>query len=156
MPTPTYIPLGTITLASTDSQIVFSSIPATYRDLIIVADYALNTNGVVVMNFNNTTTNLSRVRMLGNSVLGAYSDAASDSNISEYKTTDSRVSILLNIMDYSTTDKHTSFLAKSNGLNRVIATALRWGVTDVVNSVRLDAGSQTFSIGSTFDLFGVK
>jgi hypothetical protein len=36
MPTPTYTPLATVTLGTTAASVTFSSIPATYRDLIFV------------------------------------------------------------------------------------------------------------------------
>jgi len=55
--TDTYRPLATITLGSTASSITFSSIPATYRDLIIVgnplgAEAAARFNGDSGSNYN--------------------------------------------------------------------------------------------------------
>ena len=38
MPTPTYTPLATVTLGTSAASVTFSSIPATYRDLILIFD----------------------------------------------------------------------------------------------------------------------
>ena len=38
--TPTYIPLATTTLGSASNSITFNSVPATYRDLIVIIDGA--------------------------------------------------------------------------------------------------------------------
>jgi len=67
MPTPTYTPLATVTLGSATSSVTFSSIPATYRDLILIFDGTRTGNNNVQYRFNSDTgTNYSTVIAAGN------------------------------------------------------------------------------------------
>lgn len=155
MPTPTYTPIATITLTSSDSEVVFSSIPATYRDLILVfAGSTVYLSGVVV-NFNgdNTGTNISQVRM--------YGPTGSDTLIGHpgidfaYSTVQSTT--IMQILDYSATDKHKSCLVRWNsagGSDLTVAVAARWANTAAINSIRI-YNSSGFTSGSTFSLYGV-
>jgi hypothetical protein len=64
MPTPTYTPLATVTLASTASSVTFSSIPATYRDLVVVHNNFGTVNNDANSNFRfngDSGSNYSRV-----------------------------------------------------------------------------------------------
>jgi hypothetical protein len=65
MPTPTYTPLATVTLGSSASSVTFSSIPGTYRDLILIFDgTGSGTTGNLRMTFNGSTlSNFTDVRM---------------------------------------------------------------------------------------------
>jgi len=153
MATPTYTPLATITLASTDSEIVFSSIPATYRDLILVFNGTGSTNAGYIVNFNSNTTGYTRVGMVGDSG-GASSFAESNGAWLEVSTNPSMA--VLQVMDYSATDKHKTALSRTNVSGTfVMALAGRWANTAAVTSISLYRSAQTFSAGSTFSLFGV-
>ena len=158
MATPTYVPLATITLASTDSEIVFSSIPATpYRDLIvvIVAKTSTGTRAAIEMYYNNTTGNQSRVYMYGDgsttgSGTGTVQTVGTLPNSGEQFNQYS-----IQIFDYSATNKHkTALTGQSWAGVTVDRQAMRWAVTDAINSVKLTTG-QPFAIGSTFSLYGV-
>jgi hypothetical protein len=164
MPTNTYTPIATITLTSSDSEIVFSSIPATYRDLIVVCNFQnsglasasrLRLNG-------DTGSNYSSVWMVGNgSVTGSSSESAQTSArlfgaSAGPSNTFSNVGIV-QIMDYSATDKHKTVLDRFNSANTdVQASAIRWANNTAVTSVTIfDVLGQTYSAGSTFSLYGV-
>ena len=156
MPTPTYIPLATVTLASADGSVDFTSIPATYRDLILVANYGAASagfSGKAYLNADTTTSNYSGVRMVGNGST-FYSSATGESIRWEVQAT-ANSQVMLQIMDYSATDKHKTVLVRaSNGGVAVEASASRWNQTTAVNAVRLAFGTN-FTIGSTFSLYGV-
>ena len=158
MPTPTYVPLGTITLASTDSEIVFSSIPATYRDLIVVANLSRDNVSSTdsYMKLNTSTANFSNVQMFGNGSVTAAT-RGSDGRIATYQnTTSRRYSVIFQIMDYSATDKHKTILSRYNGDNSGVgAFALRWAQTTAVNSLSVYVTSGNYQAGSTFSLYGV-
>jgi hypothetical protein len=157
MPTPTYVPLATITLASTDSEIVLSSIAASYRDLIVVINGASTATSLVALRFNSdTTTAYSYVLMLGN---GSSSDSASASSQDE-----ARIGVywstpnvtVTQVMDYSATNKHKTILSRSNNAaNRVSATASRWANTDAVHTVTVVNDVSTFTVGTTISIYGV-
>jgi hypothetical protein len=152
-PVSTYVPLATITLASTDSEVEFSSIPATYRDLVLVFSGTTSSNAAYSITFNNNESDYSRVLMLGNSS-GAISLSGPDPTFFEAGTT--RSTSILQIMDYAQTDKHKTVLTRSNiGGSVVAAFAGRWGNTSAITSFKLFRAGQTFGIGSTFSLYGI-
>jgi len=154
MPTPTYTPLATVTLASTTGTITFSSIPATYRDLILICQYTNDSNPLVRFN-SDSGSNYSYVRMLGTGSTTASDVSVSQSGlaIATGSATGGQTSIV-QIMDYSATDKHKTALIR-NGLasTNVNASGNRWANTAAITSVTLQIG--TFGIGSTFSLYGV-
>ena len=159
MPTPTYTALANITLGSSASSVTFSSIPATYRDLILVSDYAASGVSYLQLQINSDTgTNYSFVTM--------YTDPAviSASNTYDrfYLTTNTiqsgaRIASVAQIMDYSATDKHKTVLSRQNftratGTQVVEAQASRWASTSAITSLQVSGG---FSSGATFALYGI-
>jgi hypothetical protein len=157
-PVSTYVPIATITLAAAESEIVFSSIPATYRDLVLIATNQgltgpVNTrSGYLELNDTGGTS----VRMLGVSS-GTISSTRSDIDV---PFDDNLKGVfIINIMDYSATDKHKTVLIRANRENELAgAYAGRVAITDAVTSVHLvspDSGVDEFAIGSTFSLYGI-
>ena len=163
MATPTYVPLATITLASTDSEIVFSSIPATYRDLIVVFQGG-NTGSIanLLQKFNSDTNNAnySVVQMSGT---GSTTSSTTPTAGSSFTTTfygyleqNLNANVIIQIMDYSATDKHKAFLSRaSSASNGVTAIAGRWANTTAINSISYSASVADLRIGTTISLFGV-
>jgi hypothetical protein len=160
MPTPTYTPLATVTLASATSSVTFSSIPATYRDLILIINGKATAGGSGArMTVNSDTgNNYNAVRMYGYSS-STGSDSASNVgylDISALNTSEGYQAVI-QIMDYSATDKHKTFLYRTqeSGITAVLAQAGRWANTAAITSVRAYTGSDNWAIGSTFSLYGV-
>jgi hypothetical protein len=156
MPTPTYTPLATVTLASATSSVTFSSIPATYRDLIlVVAASGSDTDERIRFNAD-TGSNYTFVRMFGD---GSSASSSSVSN-TYIRTMAGDLSGLYNaiiqIMDYSATDKHKTTLGRGNKAGTfVVATAGRWANSAAITSVNYSVATGNFGIGSTFNLYGV-
>jgi len=150
-----YIPLATVTLASSASSVTFSNIPATYRDLIVVGDYTGSTVALVVMTFNGNSSNLSSVEMAANSG-GVFSGTATNINFGAIYGTN-KMTVISQIMDYSATDKHKTVLRRGNNAQQseLNAAAGRWASTAAITSVALTCNSGTFSSGSTFNLYGI-
>jgi hypothetical protein len=156
MPTPTYTPLATVTLGSSASSVTFSSIPATYRDLILVftGASASGSRQAMYLQMNNSTANRTAVEMLGAPSNAAESYTHTNGQINYYVVTNLATSII-QIFDYSATDKHkTALIRNGSSSNDVSAYAHRWGDTSAVTSVRLNLDT-SFAAGSTFNLFGV-
>jgi hypothetical protein len=164
MPTPTYTPLATTTLAGTPTSVTFSSIPATYRDLVLVirANTASTPEGYLRLN-SDTGSNYSTVWMRGNG-----SAAASSTSSTTYFRYSGDIALgggvsfangmaIINIMDYSTTNKHKTILARANrSSNGVVASAGRWASTSAVTSVTvLWEASTAFAVGDTVSLYGI-
>jgi hypothetical protein len=154
-----YVALATVTLGSAASTVTFSSIPATYKDLIlIVSSFTGSTNNVSVVRVNGDSgTNYSRVQMIGdgsitpsfagggeNAFYGSYfgSSTAPSSNVYQF-------------MDYSATDKHKTVLMRTDIDTRTMASANRWANTNAINTISLAPNSGNFNSGSTFSLYGV-
>ena len=161
MPTPTYTALANITLGSSASTITFSSIPATYRDLILVANTSVSASSSRVTLNGDTGSNYSTVIMRGGAGTTVSSTSFTFTGI--YPSTQvgepagTRSAWTIQFMDYSATDKHKTALTRfgnpdpTNGHTQ--AQANRWANTAAVTSITiLDA---TYSAGSTFALYGI-
>lgn len=157
MPTSTFIPLATTTLSSAASSVTFSSIPATYRDLVLVASFQTSVDANLLVRFNSDSgSNYSLVRMWGTG-----SSTASDSRTQTYAdmeagTTNTQISTtIMQFMDYSATDKHKIMLYRSNQ-NLVAAGANRWANTSAINNISIATNSGTFNVGTSFSMFGIE
>ena len=167
MPTPTYDLIASTTLAAASPSVTFSSIPATYRDLVLV--YSGRTSGTAdgdALNarFNGDTgSNYSGVRMGGLVGFGPFSNTFTET-FTYIGRIDTSISSnidptpgVVSIMDYSATDKHKTTLSRS-GYQRglVDATATRWANTAAITTIELTAATGTnFVAGFTFNLYGI-
>lgn len=161
MPTPTYTPLATVTLGSSAASVTFSSIPATYRDLVLV----VNAKNTVGANYNSlarlngdTGNNNPSIFMMGNSsgAVGVIRNVDGAGQIG-YSNSSSNSTIIAQFMDYSATDKHKTILSRSNAeAERVSAHAIRWTNTAAITSIAvLIEGGATWATGGRFDLYGI-
>lgn len=162
MPTPTYTPLATVTLGSAAASVTFSSIPATYKDLVIVTD-TLNSSGSenLKLRFNSDTgSNYSSLRLTSDG-LGAYSGSINNTTFayadhSAYGDAANRHNHIIQFLDYSATDKHKTFLARANNASRgVDAMVARWASTSAITTIRLFYEIGNINSGSRFDLYGI-
>jgi|LakMenEpi03Aug12_release.lakeMendotaPanAssembly.Ray.scaffolds.fasta_scaffold276057_2 hypothetical protein len=158
MPTATYIALANLTLTSSDASVEFTSIPDTYRDLVLVAQTKAtgNTYGRVRVN-GDTGSNYVRIRMFGNSggaSSGVNTLAAFD--LSDLNTTDWNFDTL-HFLDASATDKHKTVLIRSSQTNvsEVSAQGGRFASTSAITSITILTNSNAFEVGSTFALYGI-
>jgi hypothetical protein len=159
-----YIPLATVTLATTSSSVTFSNIPATYRDLILVSSVIHTGAGGHQMRVNGDTgSNYPFVQMFGDG-----SAATSNSGTLSYFTpftnsnpgTTSPVLGISQFLDYSATDKHKTMLLtnSSEGTTAspmVTRIAARWANTAAITTIVCFPVSTTIAAGSTFNLYGI-
>jgi hypothetical protein len=158
MPQPTYTALATVTLGASASSVTFSSIPATYRDLILITDGVISITGSdsLGLRFNSDTgSNYSRVRMFGTgSSTSSDSATLSYADVGVISNANKGVSVI-QVMDYSATDKHKTTISRSNGI-WAGAWASRWANTSAITSVLVRTESTlSFAAGATFSLYGV-
>jgi hypothetical protein len=156
MPTPTYQPLATITLGASTTSVTFSSIPATYRDLILIFDGA-NTAGItdlyIRLNGDSTSGNYPGVRMSGDGSNPSSTTANTTAMRVGFIST-GRTNAIIQIMDYSATDKHKTVLSRSNiPTSTVDANVGRWANTAAITSVNIFGG--TLASASTVSLYGI-
>lgn len=160
MTTSTYIALANITLASTQTTVTFSSIPNTFRDLVLTVEGPALTSGdgdlFATIN-GDTGANYSRVYMLGDG-----GSAASGSNSGEAQLRfgyygPNRHFTIANFMDYSATDRHKTVLSRSNNPSgAVFGWASRWANTSAITTLLIDTTSAgSFAAGTTLNLYGI-
>jgi hypothetical protein len=158
MPTNTYTPLSTVTLTTSGNSIIFSSIPATYRDLIVVINATANSNVATIgLRFNGDSgNNYTYVSMAGNgSTASSSTNTQSVALIGYTNSTNPWVNIA-QIMDYSATDKHKTILSRDdNAAANVGAVANRWANTAAITSVEVNAAVNSFASGTTVSIYGV-
>jgi hypothetical protein len=155
MPTATYIALANYTVTgSAVNSVTFSSIPATYRDLVLVFSGALSADSPVYLTYNADTNGYTRISMSGDGS-AASSNSGSDGRVVELGDTQSN--FIAHIMDYSATDKHKTVLTRSNDASRITyAGASRWASTNAITSILIDPDTTTqIAVGSTLSLYGI-
>jgi hypothetical protein len=158
MGTPTYTPLATITLGTTASTVTFSSIPATYRDLVLVINHLPTNSAGAQIQVNNDTTgsNYANVVMEGDGSTTVSYTGTGYMVTPAYGNSTTRQTVIASFMDYSATNKHKTVLTK--GGNSAIGTgaaASRWANTAAINLIKIYHGTQQFTAGSTFSLYGI-
>ena len=160
MPTPTYDLIASSVLGSSAATIEFSSIPATYRDLVLVLTFTAGASSVIpsVRINGDTATNYSRVRMVGD---GSTATSAATSNDDFSFTPAASVfsdsfTGIMQFMDYSATDKHKTALTRSGTAgDRVFAVAQRWANTNAITTLLLFSYSANYPAGTTAYLYGI-
>lgn len=161
MPTATYDLIASNVLGSSAASVTFSSIPATYRDLVLVVSAIGATSPQGGLQFNSDTgSNYAWFRASGNG-----SSASSFSNTSDYARAMSLAEFssgvgginVVQIFDYATTDKHKSVLSRANGSSTAVEIiASRWANTAAITSITYLSGStRQFDSGSSFYLYGI-
>lgn len=155
--TATYIALATITLGSAQQTVTFSSIPATYRDLVLVVSGRCSTGNQLITRFNGSTSGYSEVVMLGYAP-GAISYTVAVSYFSQMAIASNSSTSILQVMDYAQTNKHKSVLIRNAfGGESVFGVAGRWANTAAVDTISLrpEGASDTFSTGTVLSLYGI-
>jgi len=159
----TYEPINTYTLGSSSSAITFSSIPATYTDLILVYNGKTTANGVnLQIRLNSDSgTNYSRTA-LSNYLTSV--ESTRQTNATQYNTDPaggsdaSTISMgITQFFNYSNTTTNKTMMTRdgltSQGLD---ATVGLWRNTAAINTIYIFPTSGAFDTGSTFTLYGIK
>lgn len=158
----TYEPIATQTLASTASSVSFTSIASTYTDIILVASGTVSSAASFYLRVNNdSATNYSITGLQGNAgTASSYRlTSRTSSEAGSWYTTQNDTTIHFQNYANSTTNK--TFLSRTNNAaNLVDETAHYWRSTSAINRIDVSpnstfSGATTFSVGSTFTLYGI-
>ena len=161
----TYEPIATTTLGSAAASYTFSSIPGTYTDLILIANFDGSASSYTTITFNGVTgTSYSRTR-----IIGAGTTVSSDRTTSAagfinltYNTAGTPSTGVYQIFNYANTTTYKTALFRD--ASRPDDTALTVGLfrgstgsaTDAITSITLTKASGNYTVGSTFTLYGIK
>ena len=152
--------LATTTLAAASGTITFSSIPATYRDLVFVMDGKLDvdtpTEGRLYFNADQGST-YSRVFMYADGSSYSSGAATLTGGITPLYLRGNQANAIVQIFDYAETNKHKTVLSRGNAPSNLGLTAMaqRWASTSAITSLTINFAVD-FAIGSTFSLYGIK
>jgi hypothetical protein len=144
--------------------VTFSSIPATYRDLVIITNQTMvsGTGHDTSLRFNNDTgSNYTNVYALGDGSApysGTATTTYADCGFMPLFAT-VPFNRIINIMDYSATDKHKSIISRASSAissGQVAMYGNRWANTAAITTIRVFSGAgNSYAAGSTFNLYGV-
>jgi hypothetical protein len=163
MPTPTYTALATRTLTGAVASVTFSSIPASYRDLILVSNLQASAGNTLYLRFNGTTSTYAFNGAVGQAGGATALSSASGSGILIGASTIGlptgavQATSVAQIMDYAQTDKHKSVLSRyGNSSSEIDMFGSRWANTAAITSIQISVlPSGNLSTGSTFSLYGI-
>ena len=146
--------LATITLQQPSSIVTFSSIPNTYRDLILIVDHpSLGSLNEMVALFNSDTgANYFRVYMEGRASTGTAAQQQSKAYVGAYGT--ARATLIMQIFDYAQTNKQKIVLARGDSTDGTKATAVRWANTAAITSLTLSMDTINLPSGTILSLYG--
>ena len=165
--TVTYTPIATNTLGSAAASVTFSSIPSTYTDLVLItqAKGSTATNQLTrVGNGSVDTGSNYSITLIGADYVTPVSTRTSSAtsmqlNYDTYLDSGYFFTQILQLQNYANTTTYKSVLARSNmndGNYGIDAAVGLWRSTSAINIITFSLnGAATFSIGSTFTLYGI-
>jgi hypothetical protein len=162
MATPTYEPITTVTASGgSGTQLVMSSIPQTYTDLVLVCSINYdNTSSNILLRYNGDSgSNYSTTLMAGNGSSTAsarYSNSSSGWLTDYYGGTASELfTKIIHIQNYANTTTYKTAIGRSSSASRESEIGIGlWRSTAAITSITLISGAN-FNAGSTFTLYGI-
>ena len=171
----TYDSIASQTLTSSTSSIIFSGIPSTYTDLVLVCSAqstaAANADTRYILQFNSdTATNYSTTYLRGNTVAASSirdTNRVQVDNATALSTSPEFTPIIFNINNYSNTTTYKTVLQRAGQINNssgsggagrsiVGANVSLWRSTSAINRIDITCiVNGQFATGSTFTLYGI-
>jgi hypothetical protein len=163
--TSSYESIATVTATGGETQLNFTSIPATYKHLQIRGISRLSAQNYLAMQVNTDSgTNYARHQLSANgSTVSAYG-SITPSQIVFIGSSPSAAStfgvLIINLIDYANTATYKTIRSfngyDTNGAGEVYLTSGLWRSTAAITGISLNANSGTYEAGSTFALYGIK
>jgi hypothetical protein len=160
----TYTQIASTTLGSAASTVTFSSIAATYTDLVVVvnATFSNASTANLALQFNGDTgSNYSATRLLGDGS-SASSARVGSTYMMIGDINNALFSSIINIQNYANTTTYKTALTRTGFAGGFLGAYVGlWrgstgSATQAINSVLIGYnGSGTFAAGSTFNLYGI-
>ncbi len=150
MPTSTYDLIASNVLGSSAASVTFSSISASYRDLVLIVNRLSSGNFTSLVFNSDTGSNYIRIVVEAypstiQTSTGTYSQFYPGVNVGD-------VLAIFQIFDYAQTDKHKSILTQLNDDGELNISAGRWASTSAITSITANGG---FDTGDSLYLYGI-
>lgn len=166
---PTYELIASNTLTTTAASVTFSSIPATYTDLIfrlsVRSDRSASLVDTITFNFNSSTSNFSNTRLEGTGAASNSTRNQTNSSLIRVPATSVTANTFNNVEIYlpnyagsNNKPLSSSFAYEDNSSTAYIgAVANLWSNTSAITSIQLGlVDGPNFVSGSSFFLYGIK
>jgi hypothetical protein len=167
MATPTYEPIESKTLGSATNNVTFSSIPQTYRDLVLIVNGRKDTSVSVDAFFcrinSDGGNNYSWTQLAGNGS-SIYSDRVTNDSYCRLAIVPGNNAgsttfgtAIVNFQNYSNTTTNKTMISRGSVVaGEVTASVSLWRNTNAITSFTLyTAGLGNWAVGSTFTLYGI-
>ena len=156
----TYTKIATTTTSGNASSVTFSSIPATYTDLIIIFNGSAGATSGDLATFNGDTgANYSTTFLRGDGSSAASGRVPSANSINPGLTFGtSQSTYIMQIMNYANTTTYKTALYRSSSVatsSYVGAAVALWRSTAAINTINFFTSGTNYVNGSTFSLYGV-
>jgi hypothetical protein len=158
----TYVPIATTTLASAAADYTFSSIPATYTDLVLVMSFNSTTSAAnyVYLQYNGDTgSNYSTTILAGDGTSAISTRFANRTNFNVDYYANPQTDLankIISIMNYANTTTYKTGLVRANRAGRgTDAIVGLWRSTAAINSIKITCDSGFFATGTTLSLYGI-
>jgi hypothetical protein len=162
MPAKTYEPIANFTVSSAQASYTFSSIPATYTDLVMVIGGIPSTTtvGQTIRVNGDTGSNYSTTLINGNgstAVSARYTNNTGWEGMNYQAALSPIYNTITSFFNYANTSVNKTALTRYNGANvELSASANLWRNTAAITSITALIPSGTYAAGSTFTLYGIK
>jgi hypothetical protein len=158
MPT-TYEPIATANGTGSAGDITFSSIPATYTDLVLVANIFTSANANQTVRVNGSTTGYSSTLISGNGSAAQSARYTSNNSFNiQYNIFAGSSEPALHVMqfqNYANTNVNKTVLTRSNRASQAAEAFVGlWQNTNAITSITISGG--TFTTNASFTLYGIK
>lgn len=155
----TYEKIEAKSLGSASNSVTFTVIPATYTDLILIVDGEVSVAAACYLQFNSdTAANYSFTYLYGSGTTATSGRSPNVAQIFAGDMTTTRGTTITQIQNYSNATTYKTSLSRDSAAGiAAAATVGLWRSTSAINAIKVFAdASRTFSIGSTFTLYGIK
>jgi hypothetical protein len=157
--TATYSLINSQTLGSNTASVTFSSIPATFTDLIMVINsYSTTGAGIYTQLNGDTGTNYSFTYLQGNGTAASSGRSSTQASIYLADQSSSSANLqttLLQFNDYSNATTYKTVISRGSSASQsVTAVVGLWRSTATINQIVLLNGN--FASGSVFKLYGIQ
>ena len=156
----TYVPIATQVLGSDASSVTFSSIPATYTDLVLVFSARAVSGGPfsVTARINGDTANYSDTYLTGDGTTATSARTTGESSLNPFNISSGAFGTYsFFLMNYSNTTTFKTLLGRAGSANyRTSAFVELWRSTAAITTFLVSVAGGNFITGSTFTLYGIK
>lgn len=156
MPTATYTPIQTLTLASSANSVTFTSVSG-YRDVVIVVEGSTASSGRSVLRMNGDTGSNYEALMISDGDYAATSSGTYIDPMPGYSIT-GQFSAIWQIFDVSETDKYKSAIIRLNqhaGAHIHLSCGNYKSTSAITSYTILTSNGVSYTSGTTFSMYGV-